>query len=51
MVAAAAPLMLLMPLQLNFSVSWRLIVGADRRTLEQIVNVQPLTCRWRLVVL
>ena len=29
-------------LQLNSGVSWRLIVGADRRTFEQLVNTQPL---------
>jgi hypothetical protein len=33
--------------QVNFGVSWRLIVGADPRTFEQVVNAQPLTCRWR----
>ena len=36
--------------QLNSGVSWRLIVGADRRTFEQLVNAQPLTCRPHLLV-
>jgi hypothetical protein len=36
--------------QLSSGVSWRLIVGADPRTFEHVVNAQPLTCRWRLFV-
>jgi hypothetical protein len=36
--------------QVSSGVSWRLIAGADRRTFEQLVNAQPLTCRRHLLV-
>ena len=36
--------------QVSSGVSWRLIVGTDPRTFEQLVNAQPLSCQQQLLV-